>query len=162
MKNYLIFLFFAILFIPNILFSQNYKLYKTENINNQLRLNTKTGEIYQIQNDGQRFLITKGISPQNNITNRFSLTQTKNMWNFILLDEFNGRLYQVQYSVEGDNYRGVFPINIKSLSSTQKRKFSIQPLTSMFQYYLINNDNGEMWKFQWSTNGDEERWIEKF
>lgn len=40
--------------------------------------------------------------------------------------------------------------------------FSIQPLTSMYQYYLINDNTGDMWKFQWSTKGDDYRWIERF
>jgi hypothetical protein len=31
----------------------------------------------------------------------------------------------------------------------------------MFQYYLLNEETGEMWQFQWSTKGDEYRWIEK-
>jgi hypothetical protein len=35
-------------------------------------------------------------------------------------------------------------------------------LTSMYQYYLINDNTGDMWKFQWSTKGDDYRWIEKF
>lgn len=40
--------------------------------------------------------------------------------------------------------------------------FTIQPLVSMYQYYLINEQNGDMWMFQWSTSGDEYRWIKKF
>lgn len=40
--------------------------------------------------------------------------------------------------------------------------YSIQPLTSMYQYYLINDNTGDMWKFQWSTKGDDYRWIERF
>jgi hypothetical protein len=53
-------------------------------------------------------------------------------------------------------------INPYRLSFTENRKFSIQPLTSMYQYYLINEETGDMWKFQWSTQGDEYRWIEEF
>ena len=31
----------------------------------------------------------------------------------------------------------------------------------MYQYYLINESNGDMWKFQWSTKGGDYRWINK-
>jgi len=44
------------LFLSFTVHAQTYKLYQTDNIHNQLRLNTKTGEVYQIQDDGQTFL----------------------------------------------------------------------------------------------------------
>jgi hypothetical protein len=32
----------------------------------------------------------------------------------------------------------------------------------MFQFYLVNEETGEMWKFQWSTKEDDGyRWIQK-
>jgi hypothetical protein len=142
--------------------AQTYKFYQTENIHNQLRLNSRTGEIYQIQSDGQRFLVQKEITPENLKNNRYQLEKTENMWTYILLDNFSGKLWQCQYSVQGDEYRNVWVINPKKLSYSEKSKFSIQPMTSMYQFYLTNEETGEMWKFQWSTQGDEYRWIEKF
>lgn len=141
--------------------AQTFKLYHTENIHNQLRLNTKTGEVYQIQNDGQKFLIHKSTTPENDISNRYMLRKTENIWTFILLDKFSGKLWQCQYSVKGTEYMGSWVINPYTLSSSQRSKFTIQPMTSMFQFYLINDESGEMWKFQWSTKGDDYRWIEK-
>jgi len=141
--------------------AQTFKLYQTENIHNQLRLNTKTGEVYQIQNDGQKFLIHKSTTPENDISNRYMLRKTENIWTFILLDKFSGKLWQCQYSVKGTEYMGSWVINPYTLSSSQRSKFTIQPMTSMFQFYLINDESGEMWKFQWSTKGDDYRWIEK-
>mgnify|MGYP003609030149 CR=1 FL=1 len=143
------------------LFAQTYKMYQTQNIHNQLKLNTKTGEVYQIQDDGQKFLVNKPITPSNEKQDRYILFETKNLWTFILLDQFTGKLWQCQYSASDiDNIMTVV-INPDALSKTETKKFTIQPLTSMFQYYLINEDNGEMWKFQWSTKGDEYRWITK-
>lgn len=141
--------------------AQTYKLYQTENIHNQLRLNTKTGEVYQIQDDGQKFLVHKPTTPDNEISNRYMLHKTENMWTFILLDKFSGKLWQCQYSVQGTEYMGSWVINPYTLSSSQRSIFTIQPMTSMFQFYLINDESGEMWKFQWSTKGDDYRWIEK-
>ena len=38
-------------------YAQIYKVYKTQNYHNQLRLNTMTGEVQQIQDDGQSWEI---------------------------------------------------------------------------------------------------------
>ncbi len=96
-------------------------------------------------------------------TNRFQMFATKNMWNFIMLDSYDGRLWQVQYSAEDLESLVCVPINLSKLVESENRSiFSIQPLTSMYQYYLINDITGDMWKFQWSTKGDDYRWIERF
>jgi hypothetical protein len=141
--------------------AQTYKLYKTDNLHNQLRLNTATGEVYQIQDDGQKFLVHDATTPSNEKPNRYALYKTQNMWIFILLDKFSGLIWQCQYSVQGAEYIASVVINPNALSYTQSIKFTIQPMTSMFQYYLINEETGEMWQFQWSTEGDEYRWIKK-
>ena len=143
--------------------AQTYKFYTTQNIHNQLRLNTKTGEVYQIQDDGQTFLVHAATTFSTEQLNRYVLYETQNMWTFILLDQFSGKLWQCQYSVKGMEYISSWVINPYSLSDTETNKFTIQPLTSMYQYYLINNDTGDMWKFQWTTKDDDSyRWIEKF
>jgi len=88
---------------------------------------------------------------------------TQNMWTFVLLDSYNGKLWQVQYSSQDLDNLMCIPINDRELvSDNEECIFSIQPLTSMYQYYLINDNTGDMWKFQWSTKGDDYRWIERF
>ncbi len=211
-------LLYAILLLSTLLAqAQVYKLYNTQNIHNQLRLNTKTGAITQVQDDGQSWTIctdrlngsaanrfclyetdnmwtfimldkytgknwqvqysidgpdymfaipinsTNLATPNaaSNWSNRFKMVKTQNMWTFILLDTYNGRLWQVQYNTQDLDNTLCIPINEQPLANTQKSIFSIQPLTSMFQYYLINDNTGRMWKFQWSTKGDDYRWIEK-
>jgi hypothetical protein len=149
------------LFLSLVSNAQTYKLYKTDNIHNQLRLNTATGEVYQIQDDGQKFLVHEVTSPSNEKPDRYALYKTQNMWTFILLDKFSGLIWQCQYSVKGVEYITSVVINPNALSYTQSNKFTIQPMTSMFQYYLINEETGEMWQFQWNTEGDEYRWIKK-
>jgi len=41
-----------LIFISLKINSQTYKFYQTDNVHNQLKLNTKTGEVYQVQDDG--------------------------------------------------------------------------------------------------------------
>lgn len=159
MKKLLILL--ALLVLSISAHAQTYKLYQTDNIHNQLKLNTKTGEIYQVQNDGQTFLVRSATTPDSETPNRYILYKTQNIWTFILLDTFSGKLWQCQFSVKGDEYRASWVINPYSLSYSERSRFTIQPMTSMYQYYLIDEETGDMWKFQWSTKGDDYRWIEK-
>ena len=197
-----------------------YKMYRTQNYHNQLRLNTMTGEVQQIQDDGQSWMICGARETLGDVAGRFCLYETQNMWTFIMLDTYTGKNWQVQFSVKGEDYMFAVPINRYSLafpavdskwigrfqmfatqnmwtyillasyngklwqvqyssqdlddlmcipineyelvSDNEKCIFSIQPLTSMYQYYLINDYTGDMWKFQWSTKGDDYRWIERF
>lgn len=158
MKKSLTIFFLFFCFTAN---AQTFKLYQTDNIHNQLKLNTKTGEVIQVQDDGQTFIVKEAVAPTNEKPNRYKLYKTQNIWTYILVDQIYGKLWQCQFSVQGAEYIGSWRINAFELSSTETVKFSIQPLTSMFQFYLINDENGEMWKFQWSTKGEDYRWIEK-
>jgi len=162
MKGIKIILIISLLLLGVSLHAQTYKLYQTDNIHNQLRLNTKTGEVYQIQDDGQTFFVHPSTTPNNEKPNRYALYKTQNIWTFILLDTFTGKLWQCQFSVKGDEYRSSWIINPYDLSSSTNSRFTIEPLVSMYQYYLIDEETGDMWKFQWSTKGDEYRWIEEY
>jgi len=97
-----IFIFFG---VTSNLYSQSFELYQTQNIHTQLKLNTRTGEVQQIQDDGQKFLVNEGLTPDSKKGDRYSLHKTENLWTFILLDEFSGKLYQIQFSIKGDEYR---------------------------------------------------------
>ena len=214
---------FVLMIITLTSFAQSnsvYKMYRTQNYHNQLRLNTMTGEVQQIQDDGQSWMICSAREILGDVAGRFCLYETQNMWTFIMLDTYTGKNWQVQFSVKGEDYMFAVPINRYSLafpaeeskwierfqmfatqnmwtfilldsynsklwqvqyssqdldnlmcipinenelvSDNEKCIFSIHPLTSMYQYYLINDHTGDMWKFQWSTKGDDYRWIEKF
>ena len=48
-------------------------------------------------------------------------------------------------------------MNSIELSTFESSELTIEPLASMFQYYLINEETGDMWKFQWATKGDDYR-----
>lgn len=142
--------------------AQTFEFFQTQNYHNQLRLNTLTGEVYQVQDDGGSWLVNSAITPESSKPYRYWLYPTQNMWTFILIDLFTGKLWQTQYSIKGDDYRYSVPINSNALSYSEHAKFEIKPMMSMYQFYLINKDTGEMWKFQWSTKSEDGyRWIEK-
>jgi len=92
-----------------------YRLFKTENMWNFLELDTQTGRLWQIQftvdKDSDRVKLpinSNQLAPEGK-NGRFTLYPTNNMWNFILVDQDNGRIWQAQFSV-GDASTDIFPI----------------------------------------------------
>lgn len=147
-----------------------FELYQTQNMWNFILLDSYTGRTWQLQYSVENFenivmipiFDEDLIASSKKLSNRFKLYETQNMWNFILLDSYTGKLWQLQYTLNEESVRGLFVINEEELADENKKNiFYISPLTSMFQYYLINDTTGEMWKFQWTTKGKDYRWIEK-
>ena len=96
--------------LKNIEFSLNapevYKLYPTDNIYTFLKLNTKTGEIDQLQwsldenNEGSVPINSEDLSLLTIEAGQFELYPTKNMYQFILIDKVIGRTWHVQWGME--------------------------------------------------------------
>lgn len=91
-----------------------YELYPTENMWTFLKLETSTGRIWKVQYSTKgasyRFQallsdtdMCSNIPADEKVAGRFELHKTQNMYNFIMLDKFDGRCWQVQWTVEGDN-----------------------------------------------------------
>ena len=95
-----------------------YRLYPTENVYNFLKLNTRNGQINQVQfsfeesNRGETVLSNISlVSKEEEINGRFTLYPTKNAWTFILLDQVDGHTWQVQWSLKSEN-KAIVPITI--------------------------------------------------
>jgi len=94
-----------------------YKLYPTKNNWTFLKLDTRNGKMWQehftVSEDGiQTEIILYPVSlvfKEKEINGRFNLYATENMYNFLLLDQIDGDVYQVQWSMDAKN-RAVFPI----------------------------------------------------
>jgi hypothetical protein len=98
------------------LLAVKYRLYPTQNMWTFIKLNTRNGKMWQIQFDvegNNRFETYLNILPlvakEKEVNDRFTLYPTQNMWTFILLDQYNGKTWQVQWSIEPEN-RGIVPI----------------------------------------------------
>ena len=94
----------------------HYRLFETKNFWTFIQLDTATGKMWQIQydieGDKRGGVVLNEIDLSNDIkqkSGRFTLYQTQNMYNFILLDQIDGRSWQVQWSIEQEN-RGIVPI----------------------------------------------------
>ena len=87
-----------------------YQLVATQNLWNFIKLNTANGKMwlvqYSVDSDENRFQVDlnrQSLLPQGQAEagGRFTLTPTANLWNFILLDQTDGRQWQVQWSTDG-------------------------------------------------------------
>ena len=91
----------------------NFRLYKTKNKYNFIKLDTRTGqmELVQWSLDGDRMsyrlsneILTSSYEEQ--IPGRFTLYATTNMYQFVLLDQIDGRTWHVQWGID-KGYRWV-------------------------------------------------------
>lgn len=94
-----------------------YQLFPTENYWTFIKLDTRNGKMWQVHFtieedgiDGEVILnSTSLVDEEKEVNGRFTLYPTENMYNFLLLDQIDGYVYQVQWSME-EKYRGVVPI----------------------------------------------------
>ena len=94
-----------------------YRLFPTQNMWTFIKLNTRNGQMWQVQynmDSDKRFVTNLSseilVSSGNELDDRFTLYPTQNIYTFILLDQLDGKTWQVQWSIEPDN-RGIIPID---------------------------------------------------
>ena len=93
-----------------------YRLFPTKNMWTFIKLNTRNGQMWQVQYDtdgDSRFETYLNLEPlvskEKEVNGRFTLYSTQNMWTFILLDQLDGKTWQVQWSIESKE-RFIIPI----------------------------------------------------
>ncbi|WP_159021473.1 hypothetical protein [Formosa sp. L2A11] len=88
-----------------------YRLFSTRNMYTFIKLDTRNGRMWQVQwntkGSDYRFETTLSdiplVNEEKEINGRFFLYPTTNMYNFILLDQIDGRAWQVQWSTKEKN-----------------------------------------------------------
>jgi phenylpyruvate tautomerase PptA (4-oxalocrotonate tautomerase family) len=93
-----------------------YRLFRTTNRWTFIKLDTITGRMWQVQydteGDGRGSVVLNSqdlASGKERLPGRFTLYPTQNMWTFILIDQIDGGMWQIQWSQERRN-RLVLPI----------------------------------------------------
>jgi len=84
-----------------------YCLFPTDNIYTFLKLDTRTGQVWQVQwGKGPEYRWVQPINPKplsdEKQVGRFTLYPTKNIYTFILMDQEDGRQWQIQWG-DGDS-----------------------------------------------------------
>ena len=95
----------------------NFRLFQTNNRWTYLKLDTRTGVITHIQyavGDGVAMEYSLNpdplVSAESAKPGRFFLYPTENTFNYILLDQIDGRCWQVQWNIDADK-RMIVPIS---------------------------------------------------
>lgn len=124
-----------------------YLLFPTKNNFIFLKLNTRNGEVSMVQyslegnqvdikiNSWEYPLVTK----EQESNGRFFLYPTVNFYNFLLVDQINGRVWQVQWSVEEKN-RMVTRINTVGKFWNVKDAIMIKDLEVIDHNYYYNDE----------------------
>jgi hypothetical protein len=94
-----------------------FQLFPTQNIWTFIKLDTRNGKMWQVhftvkEDEIQSEVVLNSLSlvgKEKEVNGRFTLYPTENMYNFLLLDQIAGIVYQVQWSME-EEYRFVIPI----------------------------------------------------
>jgi hypothetical protein len=87
----------------------------------------------------------------------YELYPTSNVWNFIKLDTRNGKMWQVQYSIDKDENRGQVPLNETVLVGANEEtngRFKLQSTQNIYNFILLDQVSGKMWQVQWSLDGN--------
>ena len=97
-----------------------------------------------------------------NSNSAYEIYPTKNMYNFLKLNTSDGRITQVQYSIDKDEAR--FECSLNSLplvdaSQAQNGRFKLYPTQNMYTFLLLDTINGRTWQVQWSLDNKAVRGI---
>ena len=91
-----------------------YRLFRTQNIYTFLKLDTRTGLVWQVQwgtDPKYRWVAAINLAQlaDSKENGRFTLCPTSNIYTFVLLDQLNGRQWQVQWGND-KGHRFMVPI----------------------------------------------------
>lgn len=87
----------------------------------------------------------------------YKLFPTNNIWTFIKLDTRNGKMWQVQYDVSGNN-RFEVELNTRDLTyggADENGRFTLYPTNNTYNFILLDQKKGYVWQVQWSQNKEE-------
>lgn len=97
--------------------------------------------------------------PTQNTNVRYRLFPTQNTWTFLKLDTVTGKILQVQYSVDGDDYRFESPVNLKDIADALKierkiGRFTLYPTRNIYNFIMLDQIDGRTYQIQWSMEPD--------
>lgn len=99
------------------------------------------------QTDAEKMCTVDAVSQEA----RFKLYPTTNNFIFLKLDSKTGKIWLVQYSTTGTQLQAVLSSVSRCLPSEEKNgRFSLYPTKNMYNFIMIDHENGNCWQVQWS------------
>lgn len=91
------------------------------------------------------------VAPATNAVNNYLLYPTTNIYTFLKLDTRNGKIWQVQYSMDENEFE--VALNPQELVVSGKPgQFALYPTTNNWTFLLLDTVNGDVWHVQWSQD----------
>lgn len=95
--------------------------------------------------------------PTQNPNVRYRLFPTQNMWTFLKLDTMTGRIWQVQFSIEGKDYRFETILSLADITDVLKQekkigRFTLYPTTNTYNFIMLDQIDGYTYQVQWSRD----------
>lgn len=134
---------FCILFFP-------FSLSAQDDISSKDTAESVSSQIVTLLDNINRRMFKKTIE------NRYKLYPTENIYTFLELDTFTGKIDQIQWSLNTKKEGSVI-INREDLS-WDNSSFELYPTKNMYQFILLDKYSGRTWHIQWGMN-EKERWI---
>ena len=94
------------------------------------------------------------VAPTSSATNNFVLYPTTNVYTFLKLDTRNGKIWQVQYSIDENEFEVVLN-NIELVTNGKPGQFALYPTTNNWTFILLDTINGDTYHVQWSQDADK-------
>lgn len=91
---------------------------------------------------------------------RYRIYPTKNIWTFLKLDTMTGRIWQLQYSTEGDAYRFETVLSDVNIILELKKKgiigrYTLYPTQNTYNFILLDQIDGHTYQVQWGTKKED-------
>lgn len=102
----------------------------------------------------------KQTQDKSDATDRYRLYPTQNMWTFLKLDTQDGRIWQIQWTLDDVSkakvYNTLTSINlIPLIGESEKRnngRFELYPTSNLYNFILMDQIEGRIWQVQWSQD----------
>ena len=94
------------------------------------------------------------VAPTSTATNNYVLYPTTNIYTFLKLDTRNGKIWQVQYSMDENEFEVVLS-NKELVSDGKPGQFVLYPTTNNWTFILLDTVNGDTYHVQWSQDADK-------
>lgn len=91
----------------------------------------------------------------------YKLYPTENMWTFLELETYSGRIWQVQYSTKGADYRFKTVLNENSMlpyfdtEGAFAGRFELYKTQNMYNFILLDTATGSTWQVQWGMDAKD-------
>ena len=90
-----------------------------------------------------------------NTISRYKLYPTQNMWTFLKLDTATGQIWQVQYSVKGEEYRFETPLSLNVLNTSKVNgRYELYSTDNIYNFVMLDVIDGKTYQVQWSGEAE--------